>query len=92
MSENLFTLENRVVVVVGSGSGIGEAVALGAAGHGARVECLDVKADTAEATAAQIRSGGVRSGAYAIIAGTVLYVIAVRAERRVAAVSTQGNS
>ena len=58
MSSNLFALENRVVAVVGAGSGIGEAVALGAAGHGARVECLDVKADTAEATAAQIRSGG----------------------------------
>ena len=58
MSSNLFALENRVVAVVGAGSGIGEAVALGAAGHGARVECLDVKAETAEATAAQIRSGG----------------------------------
>src|SRR5262245_31411116 len=58
MPENLFTLENRVVAVVGAGSGIGEAVALGAAGQGARVECLDVKAETAEATASRIRSGG----------------------------------
>jgi amino acid transporter len=38
------------------------------------------------ATPAQLRSG-----AYAVIAGTVLYVIAVRGERRVGAVSTQGN-
>ncbi len=58
MSKNLFTLENRVVVVVGAGSGIGEAVALGAAGQGARVVCLDVKAETAEATASRIRSDG----------------------------------
>ena len=43
------------------------------------------------ATPAQIQSGGVRSGAYAVLAGTVLYVIAVRGERRVATVSTQGN-
>ena len=38
------------------------------------------------ATPAQLRSG-----AYAVLAGTVLYVIAVRGERRVATVSTQGN-
>ena len=44
MTNNLFSLENRVVVVVGAGSGIGEAVAIGAAGQGARVACLDVKA------------------------------------------------
>jgi NAD(P)-dependent dehydrogenase (short-subunit alcohol dehydrogenase family) len=58
MSNNLFTLENRVVVVVGAGSGIGAAVALGASGLGASVVCLDVKADTAEATAGRIRSSG----------------------------------
>jgi amino acid transporter len=38
------------------------------------------------ATPAQLRSG-----AYAVIAGTVLYVIAVRGERRVGAVSPQGS-
>lgn len=38
------------------------------------------------ATPAQLRSG-----AYAVLAGTVLYVIAVRGERRVAAVSTHGH-
>jgi APA family basic amino acid/polyamine antiporter len=43
------------------------------------------------ATPTQIQSGGVRSGAYAVLAGTVLYVIAVRGERKVAAVSPQGN-
>jgi len=58
MSNSLFSLENRVVVVVGAGSGIGEAVARGAAGQGAHVVCVDVKADTAEATAGRIRSDG----------------------------------
>ena len=43
------------------------------------------------ATPTQIQSGGVRSGAYAVLAGTVLYVIAVRGERKVATVSPQGN-
>ena len=43
------------------------------------------------ATPTQIQSGGVRSGAYAVLAGTVLYVIAVRSGRKVATVSPQGN-
>jgi len=58
MHNDLFSLQDRVVAVVGAGSGIGEAVALGVAGQGARVVSLDVKADTAEATAARIRTGG----------------------------------
>jgi len=43
------------------------------------------------ATPTQIQSGGVRSGFYAVLAGTVLYVIAVRGGRKVATVSPQGN-
>jgi NAD(P)-dependent dehydrogenase (short-subunit alcohol dehydrogenase family) len=41
-SPDLFTLDHRVVAVVGAGSGIGEAVARGAARQGARVICLDL--------------------------------------------------
>jgi NAD(P)-dependent dehydrogenase (short-subunit alcohol dehydrogenase family) len=66
MSKDLFRLDSRVIVVVGAGSGIGEAVALGAADQGARVVCLDVKPDTAEATAARIRSGGGAADAAAL--------------------------
>jgi NAD(P)-dependent dehydrogenase (short-subunit alcohol dehydrogenase family) len=66
MSDNLFTLERRVVVVVGAGSGIGEAVALGASAQGARLVCVDVKPDTAEATAAHIRSNGGAADAAAL--------------------------
>ena len=53
-----FRLDNRVVAVVGAGSGIGEAVARGAATQGAHVVCLDVAANAAPATAERIRSAG----------------------------------
>jgi NAD(P)-dependent dehydrogenase (short-subunit alcohol dehydrogenase family) len=63
ITDKLFRLDGRVVSVIGAGSGIGEAVAHGAATHGARVACLDVNADLAEATAEAIRaSGGDASG------------------------------
>ena len=55
---NIFDLSGRVAAVVGGGSGIGEAVALGAARAGARVICLDVKPDAAERVAAAARSEG----------------------------------
>ncbi len=53
-----FSLEGRNAAVVGAGSGIAQAVATGCAEHGARVVCLDVKADLAEATAAHIQDAG----------------------------------
>ncbi len=53
-----FSLENKIVAVVGAGSGIAEAVARGCAEHRGRVTCLDVKADLAEATAARIKGAG----------------------------------
>ena len=55
-SPDLFKLDNRVVAVVGAGSGIGEAVARGAARQGARVICLDLDAATASSTADRIRA------------------------------------
>jgi NAD(P)-dependent dehydrogenase (short-subunit alcohol dehydrogenase family) len=55
---NIFDLSDRVAAIVGGGSGIGEAVALGAARAGARVTCLDVKPDAAERVAAAARSEG----------------------------------
>jgi NAD(P)-dependent dehydrogenase (short-subunit alcohol dehydrogenase family) len=54
----LFSLENRVAVVIGSGSGIGAAVAAGLAASGAVVECLDVDHASADATASHIRGTG----------------------------------
>lgn len=39
---DLFSLEGKTAVVIGGGSGIGEAVALGCARQGARLICLDL--------------------------------------------------
>jgi NAD(P)-dependent dehydrogenase (short-subunit alcohol dehydrogenase family) len=55
----MFRLDGKTVVVIGAGSGIGQAVAVGAAEQGARVFCLDVKGELASATAEGIgKSGG----------------------------------
>lgn len=56
--ESLFSLAGRSAAVVGAGSGIGEAVAVGCAEAGARVHCLDVNAVGAAATARSIRRTG----------------------------------
>jgi len=53
-----FSLEGKNAAVVGAGSGIAAAVAVGCAEHGARVACLDLKPELAEATAARTRSAG----------------------------------
>jgi NAD(P)-dependent dehydrogenase (short-subunit alcohol dehydrogenase family) len=50
----LFDLVGKVVAVVGGGSGIGEAVAIGAAGQGARVSILDANAGSANTVAARL--------------------------------------
>ena len=54
----MFSLEGRTAAVVGSGSGIGEAVAIGCAEAGAHVSCLDIDTDAAARTAATIHAAG----------------------------------
>ena len=56
--KNLFSLEGKTIAVIGAGSGIGQAVAVGAAQQGGHVWCLDIHADTAAATAAMIAKAG----------------------------------
>jgi NAD(P)-dependent dehydrogenase (short-subunit alcohol dehydrogenase family) len=55
---DLFRLDGRVVAVIGAGSGIGEAVARGAAEQGAHVYCLDLAPQTASGSAERIRQAG----------------------------------
>jgi NAD(P)-dependent dehydrogenase (short-subunit alcohol dehydrogenase family) len=55
---NIFDLSGKVAAVVGGGSGIGEAVAVGAAEAGAKVACLDINGGAAEAVAARARAAG----------------------------------
>ncbi len=64
MSHNaLFDLSGRTAAVIGGGSGIGEAVALGAARQGAAVIVLDLNGAAARAVAARI---GGQAGAAAL--------------------------
>jgi NAD(P)-dependent dehydrogenase (short-subunit alcohol dehydrogenase family) len=58
MTKNLFDLSGKTAVVIGGGSGIGEAVTIGCAQHGARVTCLDVNADAARRVAARVQELG----------------------------------
>jgi NAD(P)-dependent dehydrogenase (short-subunit alcohol dehydrogenase family) len=52
--ENIFRLDDRVALVIGAGSGIGEAAAKGLAAHGASVVCADAREESAERTAGAI--------------------------------------
>ena len=55
---NIFDISGRVAAIVGGGSGIGEAVALGAARAGATVACLDVDETAARSVAERARNEG----------------------------------
>lgn len=54
----MFSLQGKNAAVVGAGSGIGEAVAIGLAQAGAFVACLDIDLDAATRTASTIRGLG----------------------------------
>ena len=63
----MFSLSGKVIAVVGAGSGIGEAIAIGAADQGASyVACLDLNEAGAAATAARITAAGGQAGAAAM--------------------------
>jgi len=54
----LFDLTGKTAAIIGGGSGIGEAVAIGAAAQGAGVVILDTNLAAAQAVAARIPGGG----------------------------------
>lgn len=60
-----FRLDGKVAVVTGGGSGIGQAIALTMAAHGAVVRVLDISLQDAEGTCRQIASAGGEAAAYA---------------------------
>jgi len=67
LAHDQFSLEGKVIAVVGAGSGIGEAIAIGAAEQGAAfVGCLDVNLDAAASVADRIAAQGGNAGAAAI--------------------------
>jgi 7-alpha-hydroxysteroid dehydrogenase len=53
-----FSLSGDVAIVTGAGAGIGRAIAIMFAGAGARVVVSDLKTETAEAVAAEIKKAG----------------------------------
>ena len=55
---DMFSLKGKNAAIVGGGSGIGEAVAIGCAEQGAYVRCLDIDLKSAAETAATIRELG----------------------------------
>jgi len=55
---NIFDLTGKVAAIIGGGSGIGEAVTIGAARMGAKTLCLDIKRDAAERVAGQAVASG----------------------------------
>ena len=62
----MFRLDGKTIIIIGAGSGIGEAVALGVAQQGGHAVCLDINADNAAATAGKIAKAGGSSDAGAI--------------------------
>jgi NAD(P)-dependent dehydrogenase (short-subunit alcohol dehydrogenase family) len=64
---DIFSLDRKVIAVIGAGSGIGAAIALGAASQGAAyVACLDMNEAAATETAARVTATGGRAGALAM--------------------------
>jgi NAD(P)-dependent dehydrogenase (short-subunit alcohol dehydrogenase family) len=75
--KKLFDLSGKKALVVGAGSGIGEAVAYGLAAHGAHTICADINLDAAQKAADAIRAQGGSSEAVAIDIGNGVQVKAV---------------
>lgn len=56
--KSIFDLTDKVAAIIGGGSGIGEAVTIGAARMGATVVCLDIRPEAAARVSALAAEGG----------------------------------
>lgn len=59
-------LQNQIAAITGAGSGIGRAIALGFAREGAQIAVLDVNAEAAAGTAAEIRDAGGKAESFTL--------------------------
>src|SRR5207245_603595 len=58
---NLFDLEGRSALVTGGGQGLGRAMALGLAKHGANIAILEINPETGQDAAHEMEGVGVKS-------------------------------
>ncbi len=65
----MFSLANKTVIITGAGSGIGQAIAVLFAKHGAHVEVFDLKQESAQETVEQIKAAGGSANATACDVG-----------------------
>lgn len=80
--EKLFRLDDRVAIVIGAGSGIGQAAAKGLAAHGAFVVCADAKIELARQTANEIGASAEARAADVTVSESVRQLFqTVKAER-----------
>jgi NAD(P)-dependent dehydrogenase (short-subunit alcohol dehydrogenase family) len=87
-------LQNHIAVVTGAGSGIGRAIAVGYAREGASVAVLDINAETAAKTAADIAAAGGKAKAFTLDVRDreACRAIAAQVAREVGAVSILVNN
>ena len=85
MSHGLFDLTGKTAAIIGGGSGIGEAIAIGAAAQGATVVVLDANAAAAQAVAARIPT---RRGAALDIRDAAAVGASLRRHRRATTVGS----
>jgi len=60
-NDDLFAVTEKNVVITGGGQGLGRTMALGLAQRGANIAIVDINAETAETTSAEVQGLGVRS-------------------------------
>jgi 3-oxoacyl-[acyl-carrier protein] reductase len=59
-------LQNHIAAITGAGSGIGRAIAIGFGREGAQIVALDVNAEAAARTAAEVRDAGGKADAFTL--------------------------